>query len=110
MKLKNLVRMWFFSLTVISSSTFAAGKITGVNFSGPDDIHPNIMQIQIEGGFDIPGCNATFAAIRDTDDRKHLISFALAAFASKEPVSIVLNKEDQYFLDRCTIVRISSVY
>jgi hypothetical protein len=110
MKFKTLLKFMVTSLTIISSSAFASGKIIGINFSGPDDGHPNVVQIQIEGGFNEAGCNTTFAAIRVTDDRKHLISFALSAYATKEPVSIVLNKTDPYFLDRCTIKRISSVY
>lgn len=89
----------------------ADGKITSMNFSGPDDgSHPNIVQIQIEGGIDREGCNARFVAIRNTADRQHLISFALTAYSIKEPVSLVLNIADKYHTDRCTIQRISSVY
>ncbi len=52
----------------------------------------------------------SYAAIRNTEDRQHLISFALTAFVSKEPVVVVLNGGDKYFADRCTISRISSIY
>jgi hypothetical protein len=111
MKIKNFVKSIIISLMIIAPSAFAAGEITGLNFSGPDDPnHPNVIQIQIEGGFNSGSCDATFAAIRNTEDRKHLISFALTAFASKEPVTVVLNGSDKYFSERCTISRISSVY
>ena len=96
---------------IMSSNSYAAGKITGIDFSGPDDPnHPNIVQIQIEGGYNTGSCNNRFAAIRDTADRKNMVAFALKAYLSKEPVNILLNKEDKYFSNRCTISRISSIY
>jgi hypothetical protein len=111
MKIQNLFKSIIVSVVIITPSAFAAGKITGINFSGPDDpSHTNVIQMQIEGGFSSGSCDATFAAIRNTEDRKHLISFALTAFASKEPVTVVLNGSDKYFAERCTISRISSVY
>lgn len=96
---------------MISSTAFAGGKITGINFSGPDDgNHPNIVQIQIEGGFNSGDCDTQFAAIRNTPDRKHLISFALIAYTTKEPVDVALNGADKYFASRCTISTMSNVY
>jgi len=107
----KVIKLLFISLSIVFSHVQAAGKITGINFSGPDDPnHPNIIQIQIEGGYNSGDCNTQFAAIRDSADRKHLISFAIAAYATKEPVTIVVNNSDKYFQDRCTISRISSVY
>jgi len=108
------MRMSLFGILLIGLMVIAshvhAGIITGVNFSGPDDPHhPNIVQITIEGGFNNVDCDQTLAAIRNTDDRQHLISYALAAFVSKQPVVIVLNGVDKYFGTRCTISRISSM-
>ncbi len=111
MKIISLIKLVVVISSVFTSQVNADGKIIGINFSGPDDPnHINIVQFQIEGGFASAGCNVQFAAIRNTEDRQHLISFALAAFASKEPVVVVLNGGDKYFADRCTISRISSVY
>jgi hypothetical protein len=95
-------------LLMATSYTYA-GKISSITFSGPDDPnHPNVVQITIEGGFNAGDCDQTFAAIRKDDDRNHIISFALAAYASKQSISVVLNESDKYFLSRCTISRISS--
>jgi hypothetical protein len=111
MNLQYLIKSIIIGLIFITPSVLASGKIIGINFSGPDDPnHVNIVQISIEGGFKYGSCDVVFAAIRNTEDRKHLISFALAAFASKEPVQVVLNGGDKYYGERCTISRISSVY
>jgi hypothetical protein len=110
-KVRYLTYIIVAGLMLVSPITFAAGLIKGVNFSGPDDpSHSNIVQIHIEGGYDIAGCDVRFAAIRNTEDRKHLISFALAAFVSKTPVVVSLNTSDKYYADRCTISRLSSDY
>ncbi len=37
MRFKNLVKSIIASLLVITPPAFAVGKITGMNFSGPDD-------------------------------------------------------------------------
>lgn len=96
-------------LLVLSVNAWADGKITGLVFSGPDDpSHQNIVQIQIEGGFSYGNCNTTFAAIRNSQDRQHMISFALAAYATGKPVAVKLNQSDTYYSDRCTISRITS--
>ena len=111
MKLQNLAKSILISLIVIAPPAFADGKIVGINFSGPSDPHHgNVVQIQIEGGFQTSGCNTVFAAIETSDENKHLISFALTAYATQEPISVVLNGNSKYFSDRCTISRISSVY
>jgi len=103
--------MFAICLIVYSSGTFASGVITGINFSGPSDgSHQNVVQIQIEHGYNIEGCNQRFAAIRNTPEQQHMISFALAAYFAKEPVDIELLPSDKYHSDRCTIYRISSVY
>ncbi|MCX4027738.1 hypothetical protein H0A36_21235 [Endozoicomonas sp. SM1973] len=107
-KLANIAIMAF--LLSAHSLTNASGKITGISFSGPDDdIHSNLVQIQIEGGYNSPNCDITRAAIRNTEDRQHLIKFALTAFKNETPVDIVLMEEDKYFRERCTIKRISTV-
>lgn len=95
---------------LFSNLAIADGKITRIYFSGPDDgSHSNVVQIMIEGGFSTSGCNTQFAAIRK-EGREHLISFALAAYATGEPVKVVLNAGDKYNGDRCTIMRISGSY
>jgi len=88
----------------------AEGKIVQIDFSGPDDPnHPNIVQLMIEGGFSSSGsCDPNYAAIRNTADRKHLISFALTAYASGQSVNVFLNPLDNYFGTRCTVARISN--
>ncbi len=104
-----------FSLLTIflSSHAFSDGVITDIWFSGPDDFgHSDIVQIYIGNDFSVPGCHESFSAIRNTSDRQHMISFAIAAYISKEPVRVVLNANDTYFgtgsATRCTISRIST--
>ncbi|MDE1464410.1 hypothetical protein [Spartinivicinus poritis] len=109
-KKTTYITLLFALLSAHSLITNASGKITGISFSGPDDdIHSNLVQIQIEGGYNSPNCDTTRAAIRNTEDRQHLIKFALTAFKNETPVDIVLMEEDKYFRERCTIKRISTV-
>ncbi|WP_281628852.1 hypothetical protein [Vibrio sp. St2] len=100
-------------ITLFSPVSLSAGPVKVITFSGPDDMnHANIVQIEIEGGLAneilAEGCNTRFAAIRNTLERQHMISYVLAAYATKESVQLVLNPSDKYFQDRCTISRISS--
>ena len=106
----------FLGLTLFSFTSLGAGKITAIWHSGPDDpSHANVIQIQIEGGFaqeiNAEGCNPNYAAIRNTQERQHMISYLLAAYATKERVGVVLNPADKYYTNggRCTISRIFSV-
>jgi hypothetical protein len=101
-------------LLAISFNSVGTGRITSVGFSGPDDPnHANIIQFEIEGGFsteyNAQGCNVTFVAIRNTQDRQHLISYLLTAYTTKEKIGLVLNPSDKYYDDRCTVARIFSV-
>lgn len=100
-----------FTLIFFAQSALSDGIITGINFSGAyDSAHKNIVQIQIQGGYSTSNCNSRFAAIRNTQEQQQMISFALAAFMEKTPVTIVISSNDKYYGDRCTITRISSVY
>ncbi|EGU61589.1 hypothetical protein VINI7043_16053 [Vibrio nigripulchritudo ATCC 27043] len=99
--------------SLFSAASLSAGPIIGISFSGPDDInHANIVQIELGGGlaneYLAEGCNTRFAAIRNTLERQHMISYALAAHTTKKSVTLVLNSSDKYFQDRCTVSRISS--
>lgn len=102
-------------LAILPSLALADGRIVQIDCSGPDDPnHPDVVQIAIEGGFNVAGCDSTYAAIRNDARRQHLISFALAAYESGRPVKVVLNPSDKYFPSqnapngRCTIARISN--
>ncbi len=93
----------------------AEGRIIQIDFSGPDDpVHPNVVQLTIEGGYSVAGCDATYAAIRNDAQRQHMISFALASFESGRSVNVVLNPNDKYYPSanspngRCAIARISN--
>ena len=78
-------------------------------FSGPDDPnHTDIVQLQIEGGLNTEGCDLTYTAIRVSEDRNHMISFAIAAYMSQTPVRLILNPSDKYFGTRCTVARINN--
>ena|SRR5436190_10532540 len=103
------------SLCALSSFAHADGRITQIDFSGPDDpTHPNVVQITIEGGFSVAGCDSTYAAIRSDSSRQHMINFAIAAYVNGQPVRIVLNPNEKYYPSsnapngRCTIARISN--
>lgn len=116
MNIKTLLKSMVvaFSLVGAGSSCFAGGptvgKITQINFCGPDDPnHPNIVQISIEGGFtNWGGCDQWFAAIKNTTDRKDLIAFALTAYTSGQAVRVELNTSETYFGGRCMIARIGA--
>jgi len=106
----KVVGIIFFSLSLVFSSVQAAGRITSLNFKGPDSPDtPSIIQIKIEGGYNVAGCSPTFAAIRSTGDRAFLINFAMFAYKTQEPISIEINQNDKYYLDRCTISGIANV-
>ncbi len=115
--MNRLSRTFFAGLLLSAFSSFARadGRIIQIDFSGPDDPnHPEVVQITIEGGFSVTGCDSTYAAIRSDSRRQHLISFALEAYASGRPVKVVLNSADKYYPTpnaangRCTISRISN--
>ena len=85
-----------------------SGKITYYTFtSDQDPTHINFVQIQIKGGFRQGGCNQRFAAVRYSENNKPLISIIMLAIANKTKISVLLNENDRYFGDRCTISRIS---
>ncbi len=90
-------------------SPSGSGKITYYTFSGDQDPrHINLLQIQIEGGFRQGSCNQRFAAVQYSEKNKHLISIIMLAIANKTKINVLLNENDRYFADRCTIGRISS--
>ncbi|WOI37706.1 hypothetical protein R1T43_01320 [Alteromonas sp. CI.11.F.A3] len=105
MKLRWILFAFFLFGTFV---TKADGLITSIVFSGPDDpSHQDIVQIQLEGGFsEFTNCNSSYSAIRNTETREAMISFALSAYLAKIPVAVKLNSNDKYFSDRCTISRI----
>jgi hypothetical protein len=112
--MRSLKKIALLSLFLISFNSIGTGRITSVSFSGPDDPnHAHIVQFEIEGGFsgeyNAQSCNATFAAIRNTADRQHLISYLLTAYTTKEKIGLVLNPSDKYYDDRCTVARAFSV-
>jgi len=83
------------------------GKITRIDFVGKNDTyHADVVQLQIEGGFNAGNCNTQFAAILKDDN--HLISFALAAYMAKENVNVQLSQTVSYYPGRCTISSIFS--
>ena len=115
--MSRLSKTFAAGLLLSAFSTFARadGRIIQIDFSGPDDpVHPDVVQLTIEGGFNVAGCDSGYAAIRNDSKRQHLISFALAAYESGRSVTVVLNPSDKYFPSqnapngRCTISRISN--
>ncbi|MBL1258959.1 MAG: hypothetical protein COB33_000320 [Thiotrichaceae bacterium] len=110
--LSKYVYIYFLLIITLffSGSSFAAneGKITGMNFAGATfGSHPDVVQLQIEGGFSFGQCNSKFAAIRKNDT--HLISMALTAYATGKPIIAWLNESDYYFPqeNRCVITLLS---
>jgi hypothetical protein len=102
-------------LSAFSSLAYADGRILQIDFCGPDDPnHPDVVQISIEGGFSVAGCDSIYAAIRNDSRRQHMISFLLDSYANGRPVKVVLNPNDKYYPaanaanGRCTIARISN--
>lgn len=102
-------------LSTLTSLAMADGRIVQMDFCGPDDPnHPDVVQIIIEGGFNVAGCDRDWAAIRVDGKRQHLIEFAKEAFATGRAVKVVLNPNDKYYPagnaanGRCTISRISA--
>ncbi len=96
-----------------SNLSNAGGLITDMWFSGEkDQNHADVVQIYVANGISVNGCHSSLAAIRNTESNQHLISFALAAYISKQPVTVVVDSTDTYFVSgtdsRCTISRIST--
>ena len=49
-------------LGALASFAAADGRITQIDFCGPDDPnHPNVVQIVTETPFSVAGCDSTFA-------------------------------------------------
>ena len=96
LKLNNIIAIIFL---VISGAAFAAdgkGRISNVFFaSQTNGSHPNVVQFQIEGGYNRAGCNQVFAAVRAEDS--HLVSAVLAAKMSGSVVEVYLNPGDIYY-------------
>ena len=69
--------------------------------------HPDVVQIQIEGGYEFGECSNVHAGIRKSDE--HLISAALSAYAMGKPIKVWLNESDSYFSSqkRCVITMIT---
>lgn len=69
--------------------------------------HPDVVQIQIEGGYESGDCSKVHAAFRKGDE--HLISAALSAYAMGKPIKVWLNESDSYFPSqkRCVITMIT---
>jgi len=102
-------------LSAFSSLARADGRIIQIDFAGPDDpTHPDVVQITIEGGFNVAGCDSTYAAIRNDSRRQHMISFLLESYLAGRSIKVVLNPNDKYYPSanaangRCTIARISN--
>src|SRR5437868_693740 len=71
---KHLVSMALALITPFSGVLAANyGLISRIDFvASSSSVHPDVVQIQIEGGFSQDSCDTTFAAIRRTET--HLIS------------------------------------
>jgi len=76
--------------------------VNPIDFAGATySLHPEVVQIQIEGGFSQGSCNTRFAAVRKRDS--HVISFLLAAQPSGYAINVALEESDKYYGDRCVI-------
>lgn len=107
LKIINLMKLSLLSTLMLSPFCFSAneGVITSLSFAGESmGSHPNVVQVQIEGGFDAGSCNKKLAAIRKRDE--HLISAALSAYAMGTPIKVYIDQGDVYFEpeSRCVIV------
>jgi len=95
---KNYIFLFvLFVIHLIVAPVFAkTGRITIIDFAGATEgNHPDVVQLQIEGGFTTAGCSTTFAAIRKED--VHLVSFVITAFATERPISVGLSTGPGYF-------------
>ena len=107
----------FVALVAVASpqSAFADGRITQIDFCGPDDPnHPNVVQIVTEQPFATAGCDQTFAAVRVDSAHQHMIDFIKEAYVSGRPIKVVLNPNEKYYPTsnapngRCVIARVSN--
>lgn len=103
MKIKSLILF----LLLKANLAFAAneGVITRIDFSGSNSTwggaHSDVVQLNIEGGFDAPNCPTAHAAIRKSET--HLVSAALAAFMAGKVVTVQVSNADTYHSGRCII-------
>lgn len=82
-----------------------SGLITRIMFvSSTSGVTPDVVQVQIDGGFSAGSCDTTNAAIRKADT--HLVSAALAAKISGAAVQITLDQNQTYYANRCVIVAV----
>ncbi len=82
-----------FTLSPVWANT---GRITVVDFAGATEAnHPDVVQIQIEGGFTTAGCSSIFAAVRKED--AHLVSFVIASYVARLPILVGLSIGPGYF-------------
>lgn len=102
-------------LAVFPALAFADGRITQIDFCGPDDpSHPNVVQVVTETPFSVAGCDSTYAAIRVDAAHQAMIDFVKEAYVSGRPVKIVLNPNEKYYPaanapnGRCVIARVSN--
>lgn len=99
----------FLSVILICGYTagaFAAndGLIINLAFAGERmGSHPNVVQVQIEGGFEAGSCHKDLAAVRKNDE--HLIGALMAAHAAGKPIRVWLDQGDIYYVNgnRCVI-------
>ena len=103
LKLKGLLLA-----TVLTSShawSANSGVITRMGFSSSQSqwgaSHSDVVQIEIEGGFEKGDCHNNFAAVRK--DETHLVSALLAAFISGKSIAVQVSGTDKYYSNRCVI-------
>ena len=101
----------FILLSIISGIPLAAnqGKITRLDLSGSNSIwgtaHSDIVQLNIEGGFNRGTCDSNYAAIRK--ENNHLVDAARAALINQKTVTVQLDVDDRYYDGiRCVITDI----
>lgn len=115
------MRVLFVALMLIGMKSFAGGEsvINSIGaWGGQNTSHNNVLQLALASGFlkaefnnGNGVCDKDLAAIRTLSSSgakvgQELVSIAMAAYLSKQPVGVWLDTTDKYFGNRCVIVGI----
>ncbi|HEY6528115.1 MAG TPA: hypothetical protein VIZ65_05435 [Cellvibrionaceae bacterium] len=117
----DIKNIFAFLVFFLSLNCFAGGE-SAINSIGAwgnqNTSHNNVMQIALANGFlksefnnGNGACDKDLAAIRTASPAgaklgQELVSMAMAAYLSKQPIGVWLDPTDKYFGNRCVIVGI----
>ncbi len=103
-------------VAILTSNALAVnnGKVLYIAASGSNDtLHPNIVQVILEGNFLQEGCSSDIAGFHEKE--KHLLSVLLTAQSTGSKVSVQLDPTQIYYPEipgeakhnRCHISRVT---